>query len=72
MVSTEFGNSLVAISYIIFVILVGFHLNHAIQSAVHTLGIQGPKLTPVMQILSVALSVILVLLLTVILFTCVA
>lgn len=62
MVSTEFGNSLVAISYIIFVILVGFHLNHAIQSAVHTLGIQGPKLTPVMQILSVALSVILVLL----------
>lgn len=62
MLEMEFSNPLVAISYIIFVIIVGFHLNHAIQSALHTIGIQGPKLTPILLKLSVALSVVLVLL----------
>ncbi len=65
MVATEFGNPIVVISYLVFVILVGFHLNHAIQSALHTLGIQGPKLTPCLNKLSVLLSVALVLLFTV-------
>jgi succinate dehydrogenase/fumarate reductase cytochrome b subunit len=62
MVGTEFSNVWVAIAYIVFVCLVGFHLNHAIQSAVHTIGIEGPKFTPCMRKVSVALSVILVLL----------
>ena len=62
MVSSEFNNPFVAISYIIFVALVGFHLNHAIQSAFQTIGIQGPKLSPFLRKLSVILSIVLVLL----------
>ena len=61
MVKTEFSCPWVALAYIIFVCLVGFHLNHAIQSSVHTLGIEGPKFTPVMRILSTLLSIGLVL-----------
>jgi succinate dehydrogenase/fumarate reductase cytochrome b subunit len=62
MVTAEFSNIFVALAYIIFVSLVGFHLNHAIQSAVHTIGIEGPKFTPFMRIASTCLSIILVLL----------
>jgi len=62
MVGKEFANPWVALAYIIFVILVGFHLNHAIQSGIHTLGIEGPKFTPVMRILSTLLSIGLVML----------
>lgn len=65
MVATEFSNPIVVLSYLVFVILVGFHLNHAIQSAFHTIGVQGPKLTPCLNKLSVLLSVALVLLFTV-------
>ena len=57
MVGAEFSNIWVALCYLLFVMLVGFHLNHAIQSAVHTLGFEGPKLTPVMRVLSTLLSI---------------
>jgi len=60
MVTAEFSNVCVALLYILFVILVGFHLNHAIQSAFHTLGIEGPKFTPIMRLASIGLAVILV------------
>jgi hypothetical protein len=60
MVTAEFSNYCVALLYILFVILVGFHLNHAIQSAFHTLGIEGPKFTPIMRLASIGLAVILV------------
>ena len=62
MVGAEFSNPWVALLYIIFVSLVGFHLNHAIQSAIHTLGIEGPKFTPVMRVVSTLLSIGLVML----------
>ena len=62
MVTAEFSNVWVALFYILFVVLVGLHLNHAIQSAVHTLGLEGPKFTPIMQLASIGLSIILVLL----------
>ncbi len=71
MVAKEFANPLVALSYIVFVALVMFHLNHAIQSAVHTIGIQGPKLTPCLQKLSVALSTLLFLMFIVLPVYCV-
>jgi len=61
MVGKEFSCPWVALIYIIFVSLVGFHLNHAIQSGIHTLGIEGPKFTPVMRVLSTLLSIGLVL-----------
>lgn len=62
MVTKEFANPLVVISYVVFVALVMFHLNHAIQSAIHTVGIQGPKLSNCLRKCSVCLSVILFLL----------
>jgi len=57
MVTAEFSSIGVALLYLLFVLLVCFHLNHAIQSAFHTLGIEGPKFTPIMRILSILLSV---------------
>jgi succinate dehydrogenase/fumarate reductase cytochrome b subunit len=65
MVTAEFSSVLVSLLYLLFVTLVGFHLNHAIQSAVHTLGIEGPKFTPCMRLGSIGLSIILVLLFSV-------
>jgi len=62
MVTAEFSSIGVALIYLLFVILVGFHLNHAIQSAFHTLGIEGPKFTPIMRLASIGLAIILVLL----------
>lgn len=62
MVVAEFSSVWVALLYIVFVSLVGFHLNHAIQSAFHTLGIQGPKFTPIMRVASIGLAFILVVL----------
>jgi len=41
-----FQNPLISILYIIAVILVGFHLNHAIQSAFQTLGFNHPRYFP--------------------------
>jgi len=43
MVVKDFQNPLIAIIYIIAMILLGFHLNHAIQSAFQTLGLNHPK-----------------------------
>jgi succinate dehydrogenase / fumarate reductase cytochrome b subunit len=43
MVVKSFRQPLYAISYIILVIFVGFHLSHAIQSAFQTLGLNHPK-----------------------------
>lgn len=46
MVVKGFQQPLVSIFYIIGVILLGFHLAHAIQSAFQTLGAAGPNFTP--------------------------
>lgn len=43
MVVKDFQNPLTAIIYIIAMILLGFHLNHAIQSSFQTLGLNNPK-----------------------------
>jgi len=44
--------------YIGFMIFLGFHLNHAFQSAFQTLGINHPKYTPVIKFLGIFYSVI--------------
>ncbi len=46
MVVLGFKNPLISIIYIIGVIIVGFHLNHAIQSAFQTLGWNHPRYFP--------------------------
>lgn len=46
MVILGFKNPFISIVYIIGVIIVGFHLNHAIQSAFQTLGLNHPRYSP--------------------------
>jgi len=41
-----FSNNAYSIVYIILIILLGFHLNHAFQSAFQSLGLDHPKYTP--------------------------
>jgi len=64
MVKAEFGNLWVSIFYILFVACVAFHLNHAIQSAFHTLGVEGPKFSPTIRVVSILLAITLFLLFT--------
>jgi len=51
----------ISLFYVVFVIFLGFHLNHAIQSAFQTLGFNHPKYTPKIIACSKCLSTILVL-----------
>mgnify|MGYP002395600268 FL=1 len=44
-----FSNPFYSILYIVLLILLGFHLNHAFQSAFQTLGINHPVYTPVIK-----------------------
>ncbi len=48
MVVDGFQNIWISLFYILAVILLGFHLSHAIQSMFQTLGINGPRFTPLM------------------------
>lgn len=56
MVVLGFRNPVIALVYIIFVLLVGFHLNHGIQSMLQTLGFNHPKYTPCVNKCCAALS----------------
>lgn len=60
MVVLGFRNPLITLFYILFVVLVGFHLNHAIQSALQTLGFNHPKYFDKMIICSRVLTVLIV------------
>lgn len=44
-----FSNPTYSILYIILIIIVGFHLNHAFQSAFQSLGLEHSKYTPVIK-----------------------
>lgn len=46
MVIEGFKDPLVSLFYIIAVILLGVHISHAVQSMFQTLGLNGPKFTP--------------------------
>ena len=60
MVVNSFRQPYLSISYIILVILVGFHLSHAIQSAFQTLGLNHPKYNGFLRALGTWLSTIIV------------
>lgn len=61
MVTNLFSSQLYCWMYIGFMIILGFHMNHAFQSAFQTLGINHPKYTPIIKaiglIYSIAISV---------------
>lgn len=62
MVVLGFRNPFISLAYIVGVVLLGFHLSHAIKSCFHTLGVTGPKFTPWMERCSNIFSVIITLL----------
>lgn len=47
-----FSNGIYSLIYIVSFIFLGFHLNHAFQSAFQTLGINHPRYTPFIKVLS--------------------
>src|SRR6056297_267443 len=60
LVIAKFQNPGYVIFYIASFIVLGFHLIHGFQSAFNTLGIHNLKITPVIQILGIAYTVIIV------------
>lgn len=52
MVIAGFSTWYIAVVYILFVLFVGLHLSHAVQSMFQTLGWSGPKLSPLLTTLS--------------------
>ncbi len=47
-----FSNGIYSLIYVVSFIFLGFHLNHAFQSAFQTLGINHPRYTPFIKVLS--------------------
>lgn len=58
LVAFKFTNILYTLGYVIAVIVLGFHLNHAFQSAFQTLGINHNKFTPMIKLVGTLFSVI--------------
>ena len=63
MVLTGFRDPAISIAYIIGVILLGFHLVHAIQSAFQTLGMNHARYFPIIMKASTVIGVVIVLML---------
>jgi succinate dehydrogenase / fumarate reductase cytochrome b subunit len=61
MVVLGFKDPIQSAIYIIGVVLLGFHLSHAIQSMFQTMGFNHPKYSPMIEKASVALAVVIVL-----------
>ncbi len=53
-----FSNSTYSIIYIVLLLILGFHLNHAFQSAFQTLGINHSKYTPAIKLIGLFYSII--------------
>jgi succinate dehydrogenase / fumarate reductase, cytochrome b subunit len=53
-----FSNKLYSVIYIVLLLLLGFHLNHAFESAFHTLGFNHNRYTPALKIIATIYSVI--------------
>ncbi|MFH2132847.1 MAG: succinate dehydrogenase cytochrome b subunit [bacterium] len=61
LVAKSFQNVLYALGYTVAVIVLGFHLNHAFQSAFQTLGLNHNKYTPFIQKLGTLYSIVIAL-----------
>ena len=60
MVIYGFQSAPYAIGYIIAMLCIGLHLSHATSSMFHTIGISGPKITPLIKKASAGLAAIIV------------
>lgn len=61
MIVSSFQQPLISVLYVLAMIMVGLHLNHAIASAVQTLGVTNRRIVPLMRVMGPALSVIIAL-----------
>ncbi len=61
LVAKSFSNVFYALGYTVAVIVLGFHLNHAFQSAFQTLGLNHNKYTPLIQKLGTLYSIVIAL-----------
>jgi len=52
-----FSNPVYSITYIVFMLFLGFHLHHSFQSAFQTLGLNHKKYTPVIKVLGTIYSI---------------
>jgi succinate dehydrogenase / fumarate reductase cytochrome b subunit len=57
MVVSSFQEPLISVLYVLSMIMVGLHLNHAIASAVQTLGVTNRRIVPLVRVLGPGLSV---------------
>ena len=53
-----FSNDIYSIIYIVLIIILGFHLNHAIQSAFQSLGLNHSKYTPFIKAIGTMYSIV--------------
>lgn len=60
-VADAFANPFISLLYIVAMIILGFHLNHAFQSAFQTLGWEHKKYTPMIKKLGSVISIIITL-----------
>jgi succinate dehydrogenase / fumarate reductase cytochrome b subunit len=59
MIIASFRQPLIAVLYVLAMVFTGLHLNHAIQSALQTLGINHPRYTPMIRKGGAILSIVL-------------
>lgn len=57
-IENAFANPLLSIFYVVAMIILGFHLNHAFQSAFQTFGWRHKKYTPLVEKLGTAIAII--------------
>ncbi len=57
-IQDAFSNPFVALFYFIVMIILGFHLNHAFQSAFQTMGWKNKKYTPIVEKIGTAIALI--------------
>lgn len=58
LVADRFSNVIYALAYVVAVVVLGFHLNHAFQSAFQTLGLNHSKYTPTIQKIGTLYSIV--------------
>ncbi len=57
-IQDAFANPFIALFYFIVMIVLGFHLKHAFQSAFQTMGWRHPKYTPIVEKIGTAIAII--------------
>lgn len=57
LVAESFGKEYYVFPYLAVMVVLGFHLKHALWSAIHSLGLTNPRILPVIYVLSTLLAI---------------